>query len=158
MSVFFFFPKQEMLFNDICLAHRGQRTRLLWARVTSSPLSWHSQGLSLSLLGCNHRTLEGEALVRRKVSVGRARGLGKGLCGYRRDRTRICTAQALGLCHVGIYTAGPQDARGWPLQPPQPLSLGEALRLVMQLRGRAPLGRRERGSTGSLTQERCDHS
>lgn len=58
----------------------------------------------------------------------------------------------------GCVPVNIKDARGWPLQPPQPLSLGEALRLVMQLRGRAPLGRRERGSTGSLTQERCDYS
>lgn len=35
----------------------------------------------------------------------------------------------------GCVPVNIKDARGWPLQPPQPLSLGEALRLVMQLRG-----------------------
>lgn len=116
-----FFFKQEMLFNDICLAHRGQRTRLLWARVTSSPLSWYSQGPSLSLLGCNHRILEREALVQRESDSGESFGPRKGaVCGIGRTVPGSAQPQSLGICHVNMSAVVPRMPRGGYLGLPSP--------------------------------------
>lgn len=74
-------------------------------------------------------------LVQRESDSGESLGPWTGaLCGTGGTVRGSAQPQPLGICHVSMSAVVPQDARGWPFQPPQPLSLGEALGLVIQLR------------------------